>query len=288
MRRRQRGGRRRLRRGLPVRADLRQRRRRGHRGCVMTDVAPLDGCDSLCTPEVRPADRRHRAASQRDRCWSPAMTLLLRGQPHPNRLIVGTSDGKSCPAGADSTLGVFPVNADGTFGNRLLFDDDGGPRPLLADQRAAQRRRYMVRAQGSGTPAAALPAYTLDYRLEVDVNAGGRFNGGLVAQGDDLYVFQLAAANDVVLFTDDGAGACPGDTTLRLFSVVDGVRAEVAFDDDGGQGLCSHRSQPAGRQLRAGGGGLRQQRHPGLHPQRPDRRPPAPVCGNGNLEAGEV
>jgi hypothetical protein len=49
---------------------------------------------------------------------------------------------------------------------------------------------------------------------------------------------RLGARRDVILFTGDGNGGCPADTTLTLMQ--NGV--QVAYDDDG-NGRCSRISE---------------------------------------------
>lgn len=81
-------------------------------------------------------------------------------------------------------------------------------------------------------------------RPVVDASAGGDHPIAAAASSivgmippDDLqrFTFVLAEPSYVQAVTHDGLGGCPGDTTMTL--VRDGEI--VAFDDDGGEGLCS-------------------------------------------------
>ena len=207
--------------------------------CDDGNLVNLDGCDALCTPEVveliRGIERRANGivATRRD-------DYFFTVDHTRSHLVARTSDGGAgCPG--DTTMGIFPVAADGTVGNRLVFNDDnpaGGVCSLIDTQLNAGR--YLLRVL-SFNANVAIPAYTLDYRLEVVATAGGQFNGAVpVAQGTDLYTVTFAAATAVDMAVDNGAGACPAnaDTTLTLFQIVNGARQQVGFNDDS-LGLCS-------------------------------------------------
>lgn len=89
-----------------------------------------------------------------------------------------------------------------------------------------------------------------EFAVQVD-GAGGGGNGGDVIDragdyergaipqgGSDRMTLRLGARRDVILFTGDGNGGCPADTTLTLMQ--NGV--QVAYDDDG-NGRCSRISE---------------------------------------------
>ena len=83
----------------------------------------------------------------------------------------------------------------------------------------------------------------------VDVTAGGDFAAGFGAGQADYFSFTVAVAADVVLATRDGAGGCPGDTSIRLLrQQPDGTFALVVDVLDGPLAPCAELSAnlPAG------------------------------------------
>ena len=197
-----------------------------------------DGCDAVCTPEVIAfvlANEQRGNATGEGQNDDYTFTV-----DHTQSLVtISTSSPGDCFDDADTTVGLFPVNGDGTLGNRVAFNDDvaQGERCSRIEQ-LLDAGDYLIRVRGF--LGAAIGPYTLDYRLETDVSATGAFNGALAVGGTDLFVFDLAADGRVILETDDGAGTCDFDTQMNLFPIdVDGNRGDAIFDDDDGAGFCS-------------------------------------------------
>ncbi|MGK0358272.1 MAG: cysteine-rich repeat protein, partial [Bradymonadia bacterium] len=261
----------------------------GTEQCDDGNVDNGDGCDALCTFEVvaLPLGREVREGAtvqgQRD-------DYTFTVDHTQARVVVFTGDGADgCPAGNDTTIAIFPVNADGTAGDRLFFDDDGGAGLCSRLDEQLDAGDYLVRVQGFGANPNALAGYTFEYRQTVNVAAGGDFDGAFVQSGNDLYEFTVEADTTGTFQTNNGAGGCPGDTRMFVFSIVDGARGDQRFfDDDGGAGTCSQLTDvalPAGTYvvLIDGFGGR----------AIPDYTLTVtfpivePVCGDGTVDAGE-
>jgi len=200
-----------------------------------------DGCDALCTLEtddlIRGVEVRRNSTvlgQQDDYRFTVDHT-----QSH---LRAETSDGEGgCAGVGDTTIGLFPVDAQGAVGARLEFDDDGGVNLCSLLDLDLEAGDYLLRVRGFGD--GPLTDYRLDYRLETRVGEDGDFTGAFVVSGDDLFTFAAAAGAGVTLETSVGAGCGAQDTTMTLFRLVDGDRVQVAFNDDGGPALCSRIEQ---------------------------------------------
>ncbi|MGK0362023.1 MAG: cysteine-rich repeat protein, partial [Bradymonadia bacterium] len=224
----------------------------GDEECDDGNVDNDDGCDAACTDEnfalALGAESRPSigtASGSRD-IWQ--FTVDQDGAS----LFAQSNDGNGgCAGVGDTFMRLVPVNDDGTLGGDLATDDDSGPGFCSQITRDGDLRagNYAVIVEDLSRDNAQ-PAYTLTYRQAVDVSAGGDFNGAMAVAGTDLFVFTVDADTTGTFETSDGAGACPGDTRIAIFRLVDGVRgARQYFDDDGGVGACSLLSDVA---LRAG------------------------------------
>lgn len=188
-----------------------------------------DGCDSLCSFELytligaRSTVQGRIPAGGRDilrfivddRSYLGALTTALGG--------VGCA--------GDTVLSLYRIQ-----GNRQLVaqDDDtagNGCSLLRFEPLAAGTYELEVTAR------AALLDYQVDVFHSVIVDRLGLFNGTFVAGGDDNFSFGLDGLSVIFLETL----GCGGDTIMTL-SLVDanGDLVELAFDDDGGVGVCSY------------------------------------------------
>ncbi len=62
------------------------------------------------------------------------------------------------------------------------------------------------------------------------IEGPGAFEGGFPEDGSDVYTFSLDAPAQVLAFTGDGEGGCPGDTVLTLFDAD--ANEQIARNDD--------------------------------------------------------
>ena len=245
-----------------------------------------DGCDSFCTPEVVDIIR---GIEQHPVSFAAGENDLYRFTVDhtQSRLTAGLTNGAGGCVG-DTTLTVFTADANGDPDQQVAFNDDGGPVfcPLF-DGLLLDAGDYVLSANDLGDNG-AVPALQLDFRLEVEIDEGGDFDGATAANGNDLYSFTLDVASDVSLRTGDGGELCPpGDSFMTLFGFGEGGRQSIATNDDGGVGLCSLIAQnlPAGDyevEVRGLGAGAL----PG-YVLTVGIVAPEPACGDGNLDDGE-
>ncbi len=193
-----------------------------------------DGCNAQCQREaidlIRGIERRERdgfGAGELDRYRFTADSRAS--------LRIETSDGAGrC---ADDTV-VTLYNTTGGARDRRGSDDDGGAGLCSLLVTTVDPGTYEIEVIGFSS--GAVGPYTLDYRLAVDVSAGGEFAGAVAANGDDLYEFSLRSRQNLSAETSNGSGGCPGNTTLALVRVSRlGERSNVASDSNGGSGQCS-------------------------------------------------
>ena len=204
--------------------------------CDDANLVDGDGCTATCETEVFDIIQ---GIEQRNGGFGVGGSDTFRFvvDHDGSHLVISTGDGDGgCPG--DTTLQILAADANGQPGEQVDFNDDAFQTCSLID-RALPAGTYYARVFGFN--GAEIPAYVLDYRLEVDVSGGdGTYNGAVVVQGNDLYV--LSHVGGVVRFETGGAdGRCPGDTTLTLFRFDEaGARVQIAFNDDtAALGVCS-------------------------------------------------
>ncbi len=202
--------------------------------CDDGNAANGDGCSAECQRE---AVTLLRGIEQRERDGFQAGELDRFRFTADNQaeLRVLTSDGNG-RCFDDTVVTVF--NTTGGGRERVAEDDDSGP-GLCSDLHTfVAAGNYEIEVLGFSN--GAVGAYTLDYRLTVDVTAGGEFAGATPRDGDDLFSFALRSRQTLSAETSNGAGGCPGDTEVALMRVnAVGNREDVADDDNGGAGQCS-------------------------------------------------
>ena len=81
-----------------------------------------------------------------------------------------------------------------------------------------------------------------------DISAGGDFEGGFEQNSYNEFILNVDEDSFIILDTGGVEGACPGDTTMRVYSIEDQIRVDFAYNDDGGEGRCSQIEEvfPAG------------------------------------------
>ena len=252
--------------------------------CDDGNLANGDGCDAVCTPEViafvQAIDQRGNATAEGQ---NDDYTFTV---DHTQSTVRVTTTG--CDAASDTTIGIFPVNEDGTLGNRIAFNDDIEPGVNTCSRLTTilDAGNYLIRVRGF--LGRAIARYSIDYRLETNVTAGGDYDGALAVEGTDLFVFDLAADGRAILETSDGADGCPGDTVMNLYPIdVDGNRGAVISDDDGGTGACSLLD----RDLTAGRYEVEINEHPfggNVAIEAYVLTVQFPACGNGAIEGDEA
>ncbi len=203
-----------------------------------------DGCDALCTGEVFDLIR---GLEQRTGSFPQGQTDVYRFTADDFATMrAQTSDGgDGCPG--DTRLQLFPIDLDGNRGDRIGFDDDGGTGVCsLLTTAGLLPGNYELVVDGFG--GGSVEGYTLDFRLETEVDEGGDFAGAVAQNGNDLFTFTVEGDATITAFTGDGAGGCPqGDTFMTLFGFDEGgARIQLATNDDGGAGLCSRISRDYG------------------------------------------
>ena len=197
-----------------------------------------DGCDALCTLESFAIDVG-RVSLPAGFAEGATDTFLFRAESAA-RLVAETGDGEGgCPG--DTLLTLLRIEGDGRV--EVASNDDGGNGVCSLLDLELEPGQYAAVVSGFG--GRSVPAYGFDFQLTYDVTAAGAFAGGFDENGNDLFVFQLAAASTVSLATGDGQDGCPGDTVIELRS---GGEVVATNDDGGGNGLCSliGRDLPAG------------------------------------------
>ena len=192
-----------------------------------------DGCDSLCTGEEYDFITGEESWSNLAKPAGEVDVFRFTVDNDPTRFRAETNDGAAgCPAGHDTRLYLFDAH-----GVQVAENDDSGAGlcSLLDVELAPGDYELQVQEFGDNN---VLTGYSLDLLLEVDVSAGGAFDGGFPAEGEDQYLLSLDAdCASVVLETGDGAGGCPpGDTRLYVYDSDDNLLDD---NDDGGIGLCS-------------------------------------------------
>ena len=250
--------------------------------CDDGNLAVGDGCDALCTFEVVEIVRgtyQDRGAFARGRNDRYNFTV-----DDTATMVAFTGDGAGgCPADTDTVMRLFSLA--GGARNLVVVANGGGVGLCSRLNRVLEPGPYQIEIIELGNDA-AVPFYHLDFRLTVDVSAGGAFDGAFVATGNDLYVLDIAEESPVVLTVDDGLGACPGDSIMTLFRVANGVRQQVAFNDDAID-LCSEiqATLAAGRyEIEVAGFAGRALPDYVLNVTFPE----PPVCGDGVIDAGEA
>ncbi|MCA9540619.1 MAG: DUF4215 domain-containing protein, partial [Myxococcales bacterium] len=125
----------------------------------------------------------------------------------------------------------------GTFGPWSACDDPD----VCVDGIAEARPCGGDRRQPSTCVVGQWVADDLCIGTRFDISGPGAYAGVAIPQGAaDDYFLSVGEALQVRLETSDGAGGCPGDTTITVYRVQpDGTRVQVAFDDDTGNGRCS-------------------------------------------------
>lgn len=194
-----------------------------------------DGCSATCQVEsvdiVAALDTRVLALPRRGSNWfkfkvDAAATLFAQ-----------TNTGAGV-CNVDTTMFIY--RQSGTSLLSVKRDDDSGPELCAQVSMKLSPATYFMKIESRTGDAIA--AYNLNYRLDVEIDAGGNFLGSLPAGGSDLYVAKLLAPRHARFESKnstDPAGACPGDTRFVLSRrEADGRRVEVARNDNS-NGVCS-------------------------------------------------
>jgi cysteine-rich repeat protein len=217
--------------------------------CDDGGLAEGDGCNSVCQTERLNVDDGGTFTS--GFAQGQSSILVFSTENNPTHVTARTSNGNNgCPG--DTTMRLYRVvEGQRTF---VEFDDDDGPGLCsLIDRDVTTPGNYELEIQDYGSND-AIPQFTLELDVFVEVSNGGEFDGAFQEAGHDLYRFTLEEATSVTLFTGDGDGGCPednGDTTMGLFPFANGVpgnRIEYNDDEEENDTLCSHIE----RQLAAG------------------------------------
>lgn len=247
--------------------------------CDDGDTDNGDGCNALCFDERVDA----RVGGQFEGAFprGEAVTYFFTVHNDPTELVAATGDGNGgCPPG-DTIVTLYRVDNGRT---QVARDDDGGPG--LCSR--------LVRSLGPGDYELDVTAffggahdgYFLDVDLWVDVGDSGTYAGGFDTDQYDLFRFSQSEALPLRAETSDGQGGCGGDTFMTLSSILDGVRTEVASNDDGGVGRCSALDidalPPGDYELRVDGDSRL------LAYSLDVAHEPEPFCGDGNLDEGEA
>jgi len=166
----------------------------------------------------------------------------------------GVSAGAAAGASAGSPAGVEAGSPAGVEAGSPAGVEAGSPAGVEAGVPAG------VEAGAAAGGAEVPPGFdVLDGRLT--------YQGSVPPNGAEEHAFAVTEESYVVIYTSDGAGACPADadTTLTLYSVdAAGGREQLAYNDDflinGNFTFCSRleRLLPAGSyvaEVRAFGGG---------------------------------
>ena len=197
-----------------------------------------DGCSNACVREA--TDLTHGIElRQRDGFGAGELDRYRFTADARSTLVIETySIGGRCFE--DTLVAVFDVT--GGQNDFVVEDDDSGAGLCSLVTTTVDAGTYEIEVIGFGQ--GQVGPYVLDYRLSVDVSAGGEFAGATPADGDDLFNFDLRRRRTLTAETSDGSGACPGDTRVALFRVSNfGGRESVSNDDNGGSGQCSLLSQ---------------------------------------------
>jgi cysteine-rich repeat protein len=187
-----------------------------------------DGCDNACTIDRFTIDNGRVELPGEVRGGSHDIFSMRVESPSALDAFTGAANG-GCPG--DTILVVYDVS--GAERVQVARNNDaGGGRcsRVLADLAPGPYEIEVFTADDSDLD------YQLTVRLTADVSAGGAFDGGFQAQGDDMYRFTLAEASQVRLQTRDANDGCPGDTRIE---VTRNGAPITSNDDGGGNGLCS-------------------------------------------------
>jgi cysteine-rich repeat protein len=188
--------------------------------CDDGNVVALDGCDSRCRLEC---GNRIRAGAEQcddgnvvngDGCSSQCRSEGVCGN--------GTLEpGEACDDGN-------VMNGDGCESNcalRALCGNGGVNAGETCDDANLN--------SGDGCDVLCTREAFLVWKGE------DRLVGAIPAGRSDTYEFKTETNSHVRFATSNGAGGCPGNTRLVLYSVANGVRQELAADDDSGVNGCS-------------------------------------------------
>lgn len=161
-----------------------------------------------------------------DRYQDDGYRLELDG---PSVLFASTSDGRGgCPG--DTIIEVSAGDA------RVAYDDDGGLGRCSRLEVSLAAGTYNIRVMGWADTAVA--AYALEIVTARKLEGSGAVEGGFQRGTEDTYQLSVAAASSFEAWTG-GANGCPGDTVMTLYRASNRGRSRVAYDDDGGEGVCS-------------------------------------------------
>jgi cysteine-rich repeat protein len=200
--------------------------------CDDGNVNNGDGCNSTCQIEATHIDvaqtRLRGAIVARGAAWYTFRAEAL------STLYAETSDGAGgCTF--DTALTLFRKSGASVI--QVARDDDSGPERCSRLAPRIGAGDYMMRVDVLN--GVALPAFTLDFRLDTNISTGGVFGGGFAEDGSDMFYFTIAAMKHGRFQTGDGQGGCPGDTIMSLRRRnPDGTRPEVGSNDDN-EGTCS-------------------------------------------------
>ena len=233
--------------------------------CDDGNLNPGDGCSALCQTELPCGNTKLNPGEQCDdgnvnngdgcdaQCRIEATNIIVSQKRIQSAIVARGANWFTFHADTTSSVNIETSNGAGgclfdtiatlyrkSGGNavQVARDDDAGIELCSRISVRIGAGDYLLRIEArNGVP---LPAYALDYRLDVNVSLPGMFNGAFEANGNDMFAFTTGAPKHLHVVTDDGAGACPGDTAISLRRRnADGTRPEVANNDNANGTNCA-------------------------------------------------
>lgn len=193
-------------------------------------------CDALCTWDGLAISRGLTEGEGAIPAEEHDVFTLVIDDTDPDSIFDGSirvwtfdADG-ACSDQVDTVVEVWRIAGD--LVERVGVNDDTAEGRCSALDINVQAGAYEVRVTGYG--GAEIPRYR--YAVEVSTwtadDGSHRYAGYVPAGGDDLY--RVRGGDGTLVCTTGLDGHCPGDTVLTARH-----GANVLFDDDGGDGLCS-------------------------------------------------